>query len=121
MSKGKALFNTFIDVPSSLVGLPNGTQNLATKEGIVLLSDPLTLYNVLFVLELTCNLICVTQLLPAMFYNITFTDKLCVIQDRNLRIPIGTGEQCDGIYLFKHPRRSQVNQTSMLSKCELWH
>ncbi|CAO2841663.1 unnamed protein product [Amaranthus hypochondriacus] len=63
MSGNKHLFTSFTDVPPSSVGLPNGTQSIATKEGTVTLSDTLFLHDVLYVPELTCNLISVSQLL----------------------------------------------------------
>ena len=32
---------------------------------------------------------------------VTFTDKLCIVQDRITRTPIGLGEFRNGVYFFK--------------------
>uniref|UniRef100_A0A803NEI4 FBD domain-containing protein n=1 Tax=Chenopodium quinoa TaxID=63459 RepID=A0A803NEI4_CHEQI len=94
------LFTNLSDI-SSPVGLPNGKSTTATKEGRVILSDNLTLDNVLYVPALKCNLLAVSQLLEKQSYSVMFTDKLCIIQDRSLRNLIGAGEQCDGVYIFR--------------------
>nr|KYP49844.1 hypothetical protein KK1_028440 [Cajanus cajan] len=75
------------------MGLPNGEHTIATKEGTLLLSDTLTLTNVLYVPSLTCNLISVTQLIKELDCVFYFTNSFCVIQDHTLRTLIGVGEQ----------------------------
>ena len=73
------------------IRLPNGGVSMATK--CVQLSSRLTLHGVLFVPDLDCNLISIAQLIEELFYTVTFTKKLCVIQDHTTRSPIGLGEQ----------------------------
>ncbi|XP_021856077.1 uncharacterized protein [Spinacia oleracea] len=63
MSGNVDLFIDLHDISSSTVGLPNGKNTIATKEGRVKLSDTLILDDVLFVPALTCNLLSVSQLL----------------------------------------------------------
>lgn len=109
------------DTTLSPVGLPNGKQIMVTKEGNVALGENLILTDVLYVPDLKCNLISVSQLLATSFYSVTFTDKLCVIQDRNSRTLIGAGEQSDGVYWFKPKRQIQANRTTVVDKHELWH
>ena len=96
-------------------------QSMATNEGTVTLIDTLLLQDVLYVHELTCNLIFISQLLATSSYIITFTNKLCIIQDQNSRILIGVGEQSDGVYWFKPQRHLQSHQMTMLSKREFWY
>jgi hypothetical protein len=45
------------------VGLPNGSNAIATKEGSITLDENFVLKNVLYVPRLTCNLILVSQLI----------------------------------------------------------
>lgn len=61
------------------VGLPDGKDATATKEGSVILDGGLRLDNVLFVPQLTCNLISVTQLIDDSNCIIQITNALCVI------------------------------------------
>jgi len=67
------------DILPCPVGLPNGKQTNATKEGTVCLGGQLKLANVLFVPNLNCNLLFVSQLLDESNYVIQFTNKLCVL------------------------------------------
>ena len=71
------------------IRLPNGGYSMATKRGSVQLSPKLTLYDVLFVPDLDCNLISIAQLIEELFCTVTFTKKLCVIWDHITRSPIG--------------------------------
>ncbi|KAJ1401903.1 Retrotransposon gag domain [Sesbania bispinosa] len=87
-------------VPSP-VGLPNGVQTTALKRGSVVLGLSFVLEDVLYVPNLSCNLIYVTQLIHSKNCHVTFTDKLCVIQDLTSRIMIGLGEQQEGVYVYK--------------------
>ncbi|KAK9008809.1 hypothetical protein V6N11_080287 [Hibiscus sabdariffa] len=71
------------------VGLPNGNQIAATKEGTMVFENKLTLNHVLYVPSLMCNLISLSQLLDETNCVAQFTDKFCVIQDRTSRMLIG--------------------------------
>ena len=82
----------------SHIGLPNGAQATTMKADTVILAPNLTLYNVLYVPNFTCNLISVSQLLCENKYTVQFTDILCVIQDQISRMLIGAGEQRGGLY-----------------------
>ncbi|XP_020249272.1 uncharacterized protein LOC109826663 [Asparagus officinalis] len=125
MTGNISLFESLYDVSPSPVGLPNGNQTTAIKEGKIegkiVLSDGLILKDVLYVPDLNVNLISVSQLLATLNYFITVTDKLYIIQDRNSRTLIGAGEQCDGVYWFKPTKRIQANQTTVVGQQELWH
>ena len=104
-----------------LVGLPNGKSVVATKEGSVYLSDNLTLKHVLFVPELCCNLISVSQIIDNLKCTVQFTPTTCVIHDQ-LREPIGTSITRDGLFYFEGVNPAQqilVNAVS--STLDLWH
>lgn len=61
------------------VGLPDGKDATATKEGSAILDGGLRLDHVLFVPQLTCNLISVTQLIHDSNCIVQFINTLCVI------------------------------------------
>ena len=100
------------------VGLPNGDTVFASMEGSVRLSNSITLHNVLYVPNLSCNLLSVSQLNDNLHTNVTFDSKLCVIQDR-MKDPIGTGARRDGLYYFSKPE--VVSAIEATSELELWH
>ena len=81
------------------VGLLNGKSVIATKEGSVHLTNNLILKNVLFVPELCCNLILVSQLIDDLHCTVQFTSHSCVIQDQSKEL-IGTSVRRDGLFYF---------------------
>ena len=112
--------NMVHDISPILVKMPNGQCSVARKQGTVKLSTSINLYAVLFVLGLTCNLISIARLINDLLCTVTFTPKLCVIQDHTLRMPIGVGEQRRGVYLFKEasPKGAAAHQ---LVTSKIWH
>ena len=100
------------------VGLPNGEQAIATKEETVTLEGGLKLINVLYVPELNCNLISVTQLIDTN-YIVQVTNSLCVMQDLTLRMLIGMGERRDGLYYFRGIRHEKVFKVGDMSLFDL--
>lgn len=101
MSGDAHLWNDLCNVAPYLVSLPNGSTTVASKMGIVVLTNQMESHHVLFVPQLNCNLISVFELMIENNYLVIFSDKLCVIHDRTLRIVIGMGEQCNPTYYFK--------------------
>jgi len=98
------------------VGLPNSVETMAIKRGMVMLSPKIILRDVLYAPVLTCNLISIKQLVREVFCTVTFTDKLCAIQDHTMRNPIGVGKQQQGVYLFQDdlPAKVQVNSANLI-------
>lgn len=82
------------------VGLPDGKQALAVKEGCVMLTDGLILEHVLLVPKLHCNLVSVSQIIDDLKCYVHFTESLCAIQDQCSGSLIGAGERKDGLYYF---------------------
>nr|GMC84661.1 retrovirus-related Pol polyprotein from transposon TNT 1-94 [Ipomoea batatas] len=103
------------------IGLPNGEETFAAKQGTVVLDGKLSLQKFLFVPKLNCNLISVSQLLADSPYLALFTGKFCVIQDRTSKTLIGAGEQRGGLYFLKKAESMQINNVLSLSPAELWH
>ena len=51
------------DIHPVLVNMPNGQTSVASKQGMVRLNSKILLHDVLFVPDLTCNLISIAQLI----------------------------------------------------------
>ena len=103
------------------VGLPDGERVLACEQGTVTLEEGLELKNVLYVPKLKCNLLSVPQLTDEENCVVTFTDKLCIIQDRTSRTLIGAGERKDGLYWYRGVRKTQACHVKMENQLALWH
>ena len=103
------------------VGLPNGKCITATKEGSIRLTDKIILKNVLFVPDLRCNLISVSQLINDMQYTVHFNFSMCTIQGQSREL-IGTSVRRDGLFYFEQsPVVQHVSITHDSSTLELWH
>lgn len=115
----EALINVENIMPSP-VGLPDGVQIMAQKCGSIVLGPNFVLTNVLYVPHLSCNLISIAQLIYSTSYQVTLTDKLCVIQDSTSRTLIGLGEQKEGVYVYKLFLNSVYAVSGHVSS-SLWH
>jgi len=69
------------DTRPIVVDMPNGHRTIATKYGTVQLNSDVILYDVLYVACLNCKLISIVQLINELFCTVTFTYKLCLIED----------------------------------------
>lgn len=94
---------------------------VATKERTTVICDLLTLTNVLYVPNLHCNLISVSQLLDNSNCIVQFTNKMCTIQDRTSRMLISMGEQREGLYYFQGMGTVAAMQIGGGSSFDLWH
>ena len=103
------------------VGLPNGTDTIATKEGTIILNEDFCLENVLYVPKLTCNLISMSQLTEQCHCFVQFTKTMCVIQGLTSKMLIGTSERRDRLYYFQNTPRINAMKTDCLTPLELWH
>ncbi|RDX83339.1 hypothetical protein CR513_35760, partial [Mucuna pruriens] len=115
------VYERFFTLPVvDLDGLLNGRNTTTGKEGIINLGKGLVLCNVLYVPNLSCDVIFVSQLIYDLSCAITFSDKLCVIQDHTSRTVIGLGEQ--QVELF-HSLCGIDNKTTDhfdLIHCDVW-
>ncbi|XP_012840356.1 PREDICTED: uncharacterized protein LOC105960698 [Erythranthe guttata] len=109
------------DVHNYPVGLPNGAEIVATKEGTTVLGEQIKLNNVLFVPNLNCNLLSVGQFLNETNSVITLTKKMCVIQDCTMRTVIGVGDYRDGIYVLRGVTKVRAHKIGCKDNEELWH
>lgn len=88
------------DIVPCMIGLPDGDSVVAIKQGDLCLGGDLWLRGVLYSHELTFSLISVVKFLKIIKGSITFTDELCVLQDRTSKKLTGAGESA-GVYIFR--------------------
>ncbi|XP_074356025.1 uncharacterized protein LOC141695697 [Apium graveolens] len=118
--KLNCLINIY-EVPVVPVGLPDGQTVVANKKGSVRLSENIYLRHVLYVPELNCNLISISQLSDDLNYFVQFSSNICAIQDLHLRRLIGAGERRDGLYYFQQLSAIHAVSAERSSMVELWH
>jgi len=94
---------------------------VATKKGSIIFGSGFVLENVLYVPELSCNLIFVSQLIDYSNCTIQFTHNMCVIHDRTSRMLIGKGERRDELYYFKGIPCSTTLKVDKGVSLDLWH
>ena len=119
-SRHKLLTNIWKTKPSR-VGLPDGSDILASEHGCGTLSSNFVLKDVLCVPNLTCDLISVKQLIKENNCFVTFYADYCVIQDQSTRMKIGRGEHRDGVYYLKTLDREFDARTRIEGDGRLWH
>ena len=97
------------DTSPCLVGFADGGTTASTSMGDLVLSDTISLKDVLYVPRLECSLISVSKLLRHMNCFALFTDAICLLQDRSSKTLIGAGEERDGVYYFKDVSMARSN------------
>lgn len=95
-------------IPSCPMGLLDEQIVVATKVGTVKLTDSTMLHNFLFVPELRCNSISISQVSDELHYFVQINSSLCVIQDKRSREVIGKGERRDELYYLPQSLTVQV-------------
>ena len=83
-------------ISNRTVSLPNGSRVSATQAGRVTLTNTIVLDVVLYVPQLTCNLISASQLSDALQCEFISNSKLCLLQDCRKRTVIGLGDRMAG-------------------------
>ena len=68
---------------------------------------------------LSCNLISVSRICKDLNCTVIFDENSCILQDRTSRVPIGLGEQRDGVYFYQAGKeRRQVHAVQIGHQ---WH
>lgn len=104
-----------------LIGLPNGKQTLSKEKGTVVFDEEFSLKNVLFVPDLQCNLISVSQLIAESDLVMQIANKGCVIQDRITRNLTGAGELRNGLYFFRRLTFYSAFKMNKEGAEDVWH
>ncbi|KAL8140478.1 hypothetical protein V2J09_006499 [Rumex salicifolius] len=92
MSGRRDRFTGLVNIPSCNVGMPNGNSARATMRGTVIVVGKMPHRNVLFVPNLTCELISVTRLVDETDCVVVFSKNVCIIQDRSMKRLIGADD-----------------------------
>ncbi|XP_010268113.1 PREDICTED: uncharacterized protein LOC104605176 [Nelumbo nucifera] len=121
MTGNLELLKNVREISPCAVGLPDGKNMMALQEGEVQLGKLLILKHVLYVPNLNCNLISVSQFIGELKCTVTFSDKMCVMQDPSSRTMIGVGEKRDGVYLWHCMERTSACRLAKVDSYELWH
>ncbi|GKB04819.1 ribonuclease H-like domain-containing protein, partial [Tanacetum coccineum] len=84
------------------VGHPNGTEAYISKIGNLILSNGLTLYDVMVIPKYCVTLISVHKLIKENKVIVAFDKNRCYFlnQDLNLKNVLRIGEQCEGLYYY---------------------
>lgn len=112
MTGNISLLHNVHAISPSRVGLPNGDNTTAIKDGTVTLQPGLVLHHVLYVPNLAVNLVSISKLISDADCCAIFTDRLCILQDRTTRSPIGLGES--------HRGCTTINQSRWRRQHLLW-
>ncbi|GJX00809.1 ribonuclease H-like domain-containing protein [Tanacetum coccineum] len=108
------------------VSHPNGTEAYISKIGNLRLSNGLTLYDVMVILEYCITLISVHKLIKENKVIVAFDENICYFlnQDLNLKNVLGIGEQCEGLYYY-NDKGIKSNNSTLRYQCLLsqhdWH
>ncbi|GJZ52820.1 retrovirus-related pol polyprotein from transposon TNT 1-94 [Tanacetum coccineum] len=110
---------------TNVIPIPGASHHMtamAKKEGDVCFDNGFVLRNVMYVPELTCNLLSVPQLLDKGNCIVQFAPTICVIQDLTSRTVIGAGERMDGgLFYFKEMPPTRAFKTAITIPFDLWH
>lgn len=102
MTGDKSLFSTYTSCQvNQTVRIANGSRSHVAGIGTICISEKLTLYSVLYVPDLDCNLISVSKLNRDHHCETKFFAKYCVFQDLASGKMIGSADYCAGLYLLK--------------------
>ena len=109
------------DTAPCAVGFADVGTTTSSSMGDLILSETISLKDVLYVPNLDCTLISVSKLLRHMNCFALFTDAICLLQDRSSKTLIGAGEERDGVYYFKDVSMARVSKAEGKSDQLLWH
>ena len=102
MTGNRGLFKTLRMCHENLrVKVANGVVTNVAGIGSVVITECLEIHNVLFVPDLTCNLISVSKLIKSKQCRVLFNDIGCVFQDLNSGKMIGSSKEWDGLYYLE--------------------
>lgn len=112
------LNNIKSSIPCS-IGLPDGRETVAVEQGDTNLSEKFKVHNVLYVPDLQCNLLSISQLIDENDCEALFTKNDCILQDQDSEMVIGIGEHREGLYIVKGSE--SVAAVKSGENCEVWH
>ena len=121
MTRDSSQLKSVLPSSQSVISTANGITSPITREGSVILSNTLTLDNVLVVPSLEYNLLSVSQITSTLACTVTFWPSFCVFQDILTRKILGYGVRRGKLYYLELTENggskiSQANQTRSKDK-----
>lgn len=111
-------FTSTRDIAPFPVGIPYRLQTNAVKEGTISLGRWIILRNVLYVPDLTVNLISIACLIMGIDCFVSFTHNLCILQNSTTRNPIGLSKMQEGSTYFSQCTAVAVTRDK---RYDIWH
>ncbi|XP_010463259.1 PREDICTED: uncharacterized protein LOC104743928 [Camelina sativa] len=110
-----SLLSNVVSIPPCYVGFADGSKMFALTKGFFPLSNRFALTDVLYVPTLTCTLIFVSRIVEQTKCVATFTNTICVLQDRLTRTLIGSGEERHGVYYLMDVATARIHSINVSS------
>ncbi|KAL4179839.1 hypothetical protein AMTRI_Chr13g122110 [Amborella trichopoda] len=108
-------------LPTNPVKLPNRNFSPVLHIGIVILSERITLHNVLCVPSFSYNILFVQKLTSNIQCSITLSSDHCTFQDWLSRTTIGAGRERNGLYIFHSPKAIFASPVHNSIPMDMWH
>ncbi|KAJ9689558.1 hypothetical protein PVL29_014975 [Vitis rotundifolia] len=107
------LFSTYSPCADNLkVKIADGTLSPVASKGSIRISESITLNPVLYVPNLSCNLLSISQLTKRSNCSAKFRPSHCIFQDLSSGKTIGSAKECERLYYF-----DETDDNELL----LWH
>ena len=102
MTGSRHLFTSFTPCSSGrTVEIANGSLTAVTGTGCIPLNSHITLSNVLYVPQLSCNLLSISKLTADLTCTVQFTSSFCLFQDPVSSQTIGRAKERSGLYYLE--------------------
>ena len=130
MTGSYQLFSTYSPCAGNVkVKIADGSLSSMLGKENVQLSNSVILESVLYVPNLSCNLLSISQLTKDLNCCAKFLSTHCVFQDLSSGKTIGSAKKCEGLYFFDEANMSRQTQTAIcdsvsvarVSEIMLWH
>lgn len=100
VSHDRNMFTDYKPLDQTYVTLPNGYTVSIVGVGSIHLTNSITLFNVLYILEFKFNLLSVSVLTKTLNSEVSFTATDCYIQDLTQALMISQGSQVGNLYVL---------------------
>ncbi|KZV53482.1 hypothetical protein F511_14848 [Dorcoceras hygrometricum] len=131
MTGSSKLFHSYIPCAGNQkIKIADGTLSAIAGQGTIVISQTITLHNVLHVPNLSCNLLSISKLTRDLKCTAQFSSNLCVFQELDSGKTIGSAKEAGGLYYFGDESHScgQAQQysiapisSSSTNEIFLWH
>lgn len=125
------MFHSYIpSAGNRKIKIADGSLSAIAGKGSIFISKILTLHNVLYVPNLSCNLVSISKLTRDLKCCAKFSLNSCVFQDLDLGKTIDSAKECGGLHYFEEGSHSfgQAQQSSIMPNTSfgsddmmIWH